>query len=637
MRILNRYLGGYRSVMRGLERLVGAGKLSRFSLLDVGTGSGDIPARITSWAQQRGIKASIVGLESEPVTARVAAILTQKQTNPPFIPVWQRLASAVIPAEAGIQREKEGHFRRCGISVVRGDGNAPPFHAGSFDFVLASQMLHHFSEEKIVAQLRTWSSLARKSDHCQRSGAPSHGLLRHPPRSRSYSLASHDFDRRPLSVKSAFTMAEWHELFPPGGVGPFQLFSVFPYRLLALISVQVMMKHFDVAIIGAGPAGSSAAIQLAAKGYSVALLDKEQFPREKLCGDFLNPVNWPMLRELKVERAVLARPHEKISIFRFTSFSGEEAEIPLPAYRDEAVVGLGLRRFDLDYVLFERAKSLGVTVMDGWKPKELERQPGGWMLKADKPDAFGELGARMLIGADGRNSWVAHHLGLADPAAMQGRSVGFQFRLKCANRSTGKVEIHLFPGGYAGIVGLDGDTVTLGLAIEKRRLPDGRRSSLAGVYSAAKSRGSKRFCRSQLRERNALDLSGLFFAPARLWRWGFARGRCRPCQRARDWRRDLFRAEKRRPCCKDRGRRISNERFLCSPFTFLRAGLPVGLPRPSGNQRAYSLADLPSRLALPADPLLGKRRGCSNPISSHDLRTCSCWIITSSLSPRGKG
>lgn len=230
------------------------------------------------------------------------------------------------------------------------------------------------------------------------------------------------------------------------------------------------MKHFDVAIIGAGPAGSSAAIQLATKGYSVALLDKEQFPREKLCGDFLNPVNWPLLRELKVERAVLARPHEKVSIFRFTSFSGEEAEIPLPAGRDGAVVGLGLRRFDLDHVLLERANSLGVTVLDGWKPKELERQPDGWRLKADKS----LLGARVLIGADGRNSWVAHHLGLADPAAMQGRSVGFQFRLKCANRSTGKVEIHLFPGGYAGVVGLAGDTVTLGLAIEKHRLLDGR-------------------------------------------------------------------------------------------------------------------------------------------------------------------
>ena len=234
------------------------------------------------------------------------------------------------------------------------------------------------------------------------------------------------------------------------------------------------MKHCDVAIVGAGPAGSSAAIQLAAKGYAVALLDKEKFPREKLCGDFLNPVTWPMLRELEVEQAVLARPHKKISTFRLTSFSGEEAEIPLPAGRDETTIGLGLRRFDLDYVLLERAKGLGVTVLDGWKPKGLERQVDRWILRADGSDVFGKLSARILIGADGRNSWVAHHLRLADPAVMQGRSVGFQFRLKCANRSTGAVEIHLFPGGYAGVVSVDGDTVTLGLAIEKHRLLDGR-------------------------------------------------------------------------------------------------------------------------------------------------------------------
>jgi geranylgeranyl reductase family protein len=234
------------------------------------------------------------------------------------------------------------------------------------------------------------------------------------------------------------------------------------------------VRHFDVVIVGAGPAGSSAAIGLAGKGYAVALLDKEHFPREKLCGDFLNPVNWRMLRELKVERAVLACPHEKISTFRFTSFSGVEVEIPLPVGGDEATTGLGLRRLDLDQVFLQQAKSLGVTVLDGCKPKELEREPRGWRLKIDKSHVLGDLGARMLIGADGRNSWVAHHLGMADPAAMQGRSVGFQFRLQCAKRATGKVEIHLFPGGYAGVIGVDGDTVTLGLAIEKHRLLDGR-------------------------------------------------------------------------------------------------------------------------------------------------------------------
>jgi len=234
------------------------------------------------------------------------------------------------------------------------------------------------------------------------------------------------------------------------------------------------MKHFDVAIIGAGPAGSSAAIQLAAKGYSVALLDKEQFPREKLCGDFLNPVNWPMLRQLKMEREILARSHEKVTTFHFTSFSGEEAEVPLPTSKDGTVFGLGLRRFDLDYVLLKKAESEGAVAFQECKLIELKRESQSWLLRFDRAGMIEELQARVLIGADGRNSWVAHHLGLADPAAMQGRSVGFQFRLKCTNRSTGKVEIHVFPGGYAGVVGLDGDTVTLGLAIEKHRLLDGR-------------------------------------------------------------------------------------------------------------------------------------------------------------------
>lgn len=58
------------------------------------------------------------------------------------------------------------------------------------------------------------------------------------------------------------------------------------------------MKRFDVAVIGAGPAGCSSAVFLACKGYSVALLEKQQFPREKLCGDFLSPANWEIFEKL---------------------------------------------------------------------------------------------------------------------------------------------------------------------------------------------------------------------------------------------------------------------------------------------------------------------------------------------------
>jgi ubiquinone/menaquinone biosynthesis C-methylase UbiE len=222
LRRINRYLGGYRGVMKGLKRLIAEQKMSRFSLLDVGTGSADIPRVIVQWARDRGIEAQVVGLEPEAVTAQVAAILTQEQTNPPFIPL--------------LQRGKEGDFRRCGISVVRGDGNAPPFRAASFDFVLASQMLHHFSEEKIVTQLRTWSRLARRAIIVS-------DLVRAPIAYYGIRLLTKLFTHNlmtltdaPLSVQRAFTMAELHELFRRAEIGPFQVFSVFPYRVLALVS-----------------------------------------------------------------------------------------------------------------------------------------------------------------------------------------------------------------------------------------------------------------------------------------------------------------------------------------------------------------------------------------------------------------
>jgi SAM-dependent methyltransferase len=217
LRIINRRLGNYRNVVRGLARLVGAQKIDRFSLLDVGTGSGDIPVRITDWAQQRGIKTSIVALEPEPVTVQVAATLT----NPPFVPLFQM--------------GKEGDFRRCGISVVRGDGMAPPFHSASFDFVLASQLLHHFSEEQIIRLLRVWSPLARRAIIVS-------DLVRHPLAYYGIRLLTKCFTRNamtrtdaPLSVKRAFTLGEWRALLREADVGPFQIFSAFPFRVMALI------------------------------------------------------------------------------------------------------------------------------------------------------------------------------------------------------------------------------------------------------------------------------------------------------------------------------------------------------------------------------------------------------------------
>ena len=204
LRVINRYLGGYRGVIKGLKRLVGEGRMRQFSLLDVGTGSADIPKVIVQWARNRGIEATVVALEPEPVTAAEAAHQTQH---------WPE------------------------ITVIRGDGMAPPFQAASFDFVLASQMLHHFTEDKIIVLLKTWSGFARKAILVS-------DLVRDPLAYYGIRLITHLFTRNemtrfdgPLSVRRALTLSEWQALFREAAVGPFRLVPIFPYRQMTVISV----------------------------------------------------------------------------------------------------------------------------------------------------------------------------------------------------------------------------------------------------------------------------------------------------------------------------------------------------------------------------------------------------------------
>ena len=72
LRIINRYLGNYRAVLGALKRLIEEQKLRSFSLLDVGTGSGDIPALIASWARRNHLAAQLIGLDPEPTTLNTA-------------------------------------------------------------------------------------------------------------------------------------------------------------------------------------------------------------------------------------------------------------------------------------------------------------------------------------------------------------------------------------------------------------------------------------------------------------------------------------------------------------------------------------------------------------------------------------
>jgi ubiquinone/menaquinone biosynthesis C-methylase UbiE len=204
LRRFNRLLGGYRGVESALAELAARERLKRLSLLDVGTGSADIPERIVEWCGRRGIEVTIVALDRDPVTVHFAA-------------------------------ESEKHHPE--IAMVRGDAAQPPFAPKSFDFVLASQFLHHFTEEEIVALLKTWSRVARRAVIV--SDLVRHPLAYYGIRLLTRLCTANVMTRTdaPLSVKRAFTVGEWRELLRRAGGDRFQLAAVFPFRIAARLEV----------------------------------------------------------------------------------------------------------------------------------------------------------------------------------------------------------------------------------------------------------------------------------------------------------------------------------------------------------------------------------------------------------------
>lgn len=204
LRRINRFLGGTRVMRKALEASLDGCAPETLSLLDVGTGSADIPAEIARRWTGRGTRCTFVSLDISERNLRVA-----------------RSQLGVDPA----------------VALLRADAMQLPFSEGSFDFVIASQFLHHFTDNEVVRLLVEFARVARRAvviSDLVRNLVPYWFIRMTGPLLTTSFLTRND---GPLSVLRAFTAPELRELAAEADLTLYTVQRVFPFRLMLVASV----------------------------------------------------------------------------------------------------------------------------------------------------------------------------------------------------------------------------------------------------------------------------------------------------------------------------------------------------------------------------------------------------------------
>ncbi len=234
-------------------------------------------------------------------------------------------------------------------------------------------------------------------------------------------------------------------------------------------------RIYDVAVVGAGPAGAAAATQLARGGRDVALVDKATFPRHKPCAEYLSPAAEPLLAELDVLDAIEAAHPGRLRGFRIHAPNGRVFQGDFAATRDAAgrslfETGLAVPRYRLDAAIVAAARRAGAELREGWRLGDLARADGIWRL--EPAGGGGEaLRARLLIAADGVHSTVARRLGLHVPGNL--RKVALVAHMTGIAGLGAYGEMHIAGRRYVGLAPLqpaaDGDLCNVAMVVDEAR------------------------------------------------------------------------------------------------------------------------------------------------------------------------
>lgn len=211
--------------------------------------------------------------------------------------------------------------------------------------------------------------------------------------------------------------------------------------------------NYDVIIAGGGPAGSSAAIHLAESGLRVLLAEQKEFPRAKLCGEFISPECFDHFRKLGVADEMLACNPATLTETFFYTRNGNRISVPSGWFATRSA--LGLSRAEMDNNLLRRAAKVGADVFEGATVTDVIDVDGrisGVRIRTDDDDRV--YHSKLAIDATGRPRILSRKVhddtGEKTP---RDRAPLVAFKAHFANTgvAAGACEIYSYQRGYGGL------------------------------------------------------------------------------------------------------------------------------------------------------------------------------------------
>jgi menaquinone-9 beta-reductase len=214
-----------------------------------------------------------------------------------------------------------------------------------------------------------------------------------------------------------------------------------------------MTGDHDVLIIGAGLAGSAIATALAGCGWDVVLVERDAFPRHKVCGEFISPEAQTTLAALGLKEVVARLQPVPIQQATLVTEQDHTLHVSLPG------IAWGVSRFALDSVLALAAQERGAFLRTETTVLGYELCAKGYAVQLRDKEGTDTVQARALIAAGGRHTLAS----LPPRVRPQGRArqrVGVKGHF-AGVAMPAAVELYFFPGGYAGVSPIENDEVNL--------------------------------------------------------------------------------------------------------------------------------------------------------------------------------